>query len=207
MKVYLAGFDVFKPDAASIFASLCSEAIRLQLVPLAPIDGDMPSAVSGVQMAKHIFASNVAKLSEADGLIANLAPFRGHEPDSGTVFEVGFAIARGIPVIGYGVPAGSYADRLHAAKPCTRCEAGVLREQHSGWLVEDFGLPLNLMLSCSIEFRDTAVEALQQMAEQKRLRATRPFETMSNKQNSRSSPSHHPLRYLNATTADLTNSP
>ena len=57
-------------------------------------------------MAEHIFTSNVAKLSEADGVIANLAPFRGHEPDSGTVFEVGYAIARGIPVIGYGVPAG-----------------------------------------------------------------------------------------------------
>ena len=116
-------------------------------------------------MAEHIFTSNVAKLSEADGVIANLAPFRGHEPDSGTVFEVGYAIARGIPVIRYGVPAGSYADRLHAATPCTRCEAGIFREQHSGWLVEDFGLPLNLMLSCSIEFRDTAAEALQQLAQ------------------------------------------
>lgn len=176
MKVYLAGFDVFKPDAASVFASLCSEAIRLQLVPLAPIDGDLPVAMHGVQLARHIFISNVAKLSEADGVIANLAPFRGHEPDSGTVFEVGYAIARGIPVVGYGVPAGSYADRLHAATPCTRCEAGVLREQHSGWLVEDFGLPLNLMLSCSIEFRKTAAEALQHLAEQNRLNARGPLE-------------------------------
>ena len=177
MKVYLAGFDVFKPDAASVFASLCSEAIRLQLIPLSPIDGDLPVAVRGVQLARHIFTSNVAKLSEADGVIANLAPFRGHEPDSGTVFEVGFAIARGIPVIGYGVPAGSYADRLHAAMPCTRCEAGLLREQHSGWLVEDFGLPLNLMLACSIEFRATAAEALQQLAEQRCLNAKRLNET------------------------------
>ena len=51
MKVYLAGFDVFKPNAASVFASLCSEAVRLQLIPLAPIDGDLPPAVKGVQLA------------------------------------------------------------------------------------------------------------------------------------------------------------
>ena len=166
MKVYLAGFDVFKPDSANVFAMLCAEAIRLQLIPLAPIDCDLPPAMQGAQLARHIFTSNVAKLSEADGVIANLASFRGHEPDSGTVFEVGFAIARGIPVVGYGVPAGSYADRLHSAIPCTRCDVGVLRERHSGWLVEDFGLPLNLMLSCSIEFRETAMEALQQLAKQ-----------------------------------------
>ena len=189
MKVYLAGFDVFKPDAASVFASLCSEAVRLQLIPLAPIDGELPPAVNGAQLARHIFTSNVAKLSEADGVIANLAPFRGHEPDSGTVFEVGYAIARGIPVIGYGVPAGSYADRLHAATPCTRCEAGILREQYSGWLVEDFGLPLNLMLSCSIEFRETAAEALQQLAERKHLRAVRSFEGPLSNQDWRSTPS------------------
>jgi nucleoside 2-deoxyribosyltransferase len=79
---------------------LCNEAIRLHLVPLAPIDNNLPPAMQGVQLAKHIFTSNVAKLSEADGVIANFAPFRGHEPDSGTVFEVGFAIARGIPVVG-----------------------------------------------------------------------------------------------------------
>ncbi|MGJ7582814.1 nucleoside 2-deoxyribosyltransferase [Variovorax sp. RHLX14] len=177
MKVYLAGFDVFKPDAASVFASLCSEAVRLQLIPLTPIDGDLPPDAKGMQLARHIFTSNVAKLSEADGVIANLAPFRGQEPDSGTVFEVGFAIARGIPIIGYGVPAGSYADRLHAAMPCTRCEAGLLRERHSGWLVEDFGLPLNLMLACSIKFRATAAEALQQLAEQRCLNAKRLHET------------------------------
>ena len=168
MKIYLAGFDVFKPDAVSVFASLCTEAIRLQLVPLAPIDSQPLPAVQGEQLARHIFMSNVAKLSEAEGVIANLAPFRGHEPDSGTVFEVGYAIARGIPVIGYGVPSGSYADRLHAATPYMRCDAGLLREKHSGWLVEDFGLPLNLMLSCSIEFRETAVEALQHLAGYKR---------------------------------------
>lgn len=128
MKVYLAGFDVFKPDAASVFALLCSEAIRLQLIPLAPLDSEPLPAVQGEQLARIIFTSNVAKLSEVDGVIANLAPFRGHEPDSGTVFEVGYVIARGIPVIGYGVPTGSYADRLHAETPCTRCDAGILRK-------------------------------------------------------------------------------
>ncbi|RYE65273.1 MAG: nucleoside 2-deoxyribosyltransferase [Oxalobacteraceae bacterium] len=164
MKVYLAGFDVFKPNAAEVFASLCEDAKRLHLVPIAPLDGELPALRDGVAVARHIFGSNVAKLADADALIANLAPFRGHEPDSGTVFEVGYAIARGIPVVGYGVPAGSYADRIHSAIPCARCDAGILREKDSGWLVEDFGLPLNLMLACSIELRSTALDALMALA-------------------------------------------
>lgn len=49
-------------------------------------------------------AANIARLDSADGVIANLRDFRGTEPDAGTVFEVGYAHARGIPVIGYGVP-------------------------------------------------------------------------------------------------------
>ncbi|WP_416367503.1 nucleoside 2-deoxyribosyltransferase [Variovorax paradoxus] len=35
-------------------------------------------------------------------MIANLEPFRGAEPDFGTVFEVGGATALGLPVVAYG---------------------------------------------------------------------------------------------------------
>ncbi|MNL51478.1 hypothetical protein D3C87_1745800 [compost metagenome] len=37
--------------------------------------------------------------------------------------------------------------------------AGVLRDM-GGMAIEDFGLPLNLMLACSVDFADSAEEAL-----------------------------------------------
>lgn len=77
--------------------------------------------------------------------MANLNPFRGAEPDSGTVFEVGYAIALGKPVWGYLDDARPIALRTaHTAHP-----DGRLLDEH-GQQVEDFGLPLNLMLACSI---------------------------------------------------------
>lgn len=167
MKVYLAGFDVFKPNAASVFDALCSEARELGLTPLAPVDCDpAPAGATPSEVAQHIYQCNLAKQQEADAVIANLAPFRGLEPDSGTVFEVGFAIARGIPVVGYGLPAATYADRVEAAAVtgCERDADGHLRETVSGMLVEDFGLPINLMLACSARWRSSASEALRALA-------------------------------------------
>ncbi len=48
-----------------------------------------------------IFAGNCKLIDEADIVIANLNPFRGKEPDSGTCFEVGYAYAKGKTVYGY----------------------------------------------------------------------------------------------------------
>ena len=51
--------------------------------------------------AEGIYRANIGLIAEADALLANLNPFRGTEPDSGTVFEIGYAIALGKRVVGY----------------------------------------------------------------------------------------------------------
>jgi nucleoside 2-deoxyribosyltransferase len=75
---------------------------------------------------------------KADGVIANLTPFRGSEPDSGTVTECAIAYAWGKPVIGYfsgpALPVPKDAD----------ADGRVLAEG-GGW-IEQFGLSHNLML-------------------------------------------------------------
>ena len=76
-------------------------------------------------------------------MLANLEFFRGPEPDSGTCFEVGYAIALGKPVIGYVPESGSFADRIRARHP-QAVGAGLV--DAAGWQLEEFGLPLNLML-------------------------------------------------------------
>lgn len=155
-RVYLAGPDVFRPDAAQHFALLAAVCERLGLQSLIPFDESITPSTS----PHTIYANNMAMLRAADGVVANLVPFRGAEPDSGTVFEVGVAIALGLPVVSYGQPVGDYAEWVQGAH---RDEAGVLRDA-SGAAIEDFGLPLNLMLAHSVKTAQSAEEALQLVA-------------------------------------------
>lgn len=161
--VYLAGPDVFRRDAKQHFAVLKAACNKLGLDPLAPSDGLVPVWVPEAEMPQRIYDINMRLLKQAAGVIANLAPFRGIEPDSGTVFEVGVAVARGVPVVAYGIPPGSYADRVMAGMRTSRGNDGALRDA-DGLIVEDLGLPTNLMLARSVTFADSAEEALQQIS-------------------------------------------
>ena len=170
-RIYLAGPDVFLPDAAQIFRQLKATCERLGLVGVEPSDGGLGQHFDGSDddRAQRIYDGNIALLRGAEGVVANLVAFRGHEPDPGTVFEVGFAVALGKPVVGYGVAAGSYAQRISAAISCRPDAAGILREAASGVMVEGLGQRLNLMLTRSTELAPSAEAALARLAA--RLRA------------------------------------
>ena len=55
-------------------------------------------------------------------------------------------MARGKPVIGYVPEAGSFAERIRRRHPQL---AGPGASDAAGWELEEFGLPLNLMLGVS----------------------------------------------------------
>ena len=167
-RIYLAGPDVFRPDAAAVFSQLKALCTQLGCVGLEPSDGGIATGFQGsdAELAQRIYDGNIALIREADGVLANLMDFRGLEPDSGTVFEVGYAVALGKPVAAYGVPAGSYAQRVSATTPCAADAAGVLREQASGLMVEGLGQPLNLMLARSAAIEVSAEAALRRLAQQ-----------------------------------------
>jgi nucleoside 2-deoxyribosyltransferase len=167
-RIYLAGPDVFFRDSAAIFRALADSCERLGLVALPPSDGGLSDGFTGddATLARRIYEGNIALIRQADGVIANLMNFRGQEPDSGTVFEVGFAAALGKPVVIYGLPPGRYADRIGAMAACERDAAGVLREQANGWMVEELGQRLNLMLTQSTHTEATAEAALRRLADQ-----------------------------------------
>ncbi len=139
-KAYLAGPDVFRPDVlrwAEDARALCAARGVEALIPL---DGDAHTPAG-------IYAQNIALIRAADVVLANLNPFRGAEPDSGTCFEVGFALALGKPVIGYVDGPGSLVERVarwQGQTPATRDGRPVDRD---GFAIEDFGLPANLMLA------------------------------------------------------------
>lgn len=137
-RVYIAGPDVFFPDIADRAAAQKALCVSLGLEALHPVDQPTLTAC-------HIYENNVALIHCADGVVANLNPFRGAEVDSGTAFEVGYATALGKPVVGYVSAAGDLRARVSAWGPVTRGEDGLWRDA-AGCLVEDFGLPVNLML-------------------------------------------------------------
>ena len=95
--------------------------------------------------AAWIYRANVGLIERADCVLANLEPFRGSEPDSGTAFEVGYALALGKPVYAYLSDAGAYTERLARLAPEWLGEHP--GEDRDGWQLEGFGLPLNLMLA------------------------------------------------------------
>ncbi|MES2249227.1 MAG: nucleoside 2-deoxyribosyltransferase [Pseudomonadota bacterium] len=168
-RIYLAGPDVFHPNAQAIFAGLKAHCERLGLEALVPIDaghdnGPTGQPASREQAAQRIFESNIALLRQADGVAANLQPFRGLEPDSGTVFEVGFAVAKGLPVVAYGVPKTTYGARVCAALGCTRDASGAARDGARGMVVEEFDQRLNLMLARSIVILESDEAALEWLA-------------------------------------------
>ncbi|RZL61472.1 MAG: nucleoside 2-deoxyribosyltransferase [Variovorax sp.] len=165
-RVYLAGPDVFFRNSEAIFGRLmaCCNTLGIEGVP--PSDGGISADLrfSDEERAQRIYDGNIRLIREADGVVANLVPFRGHEPDSGTVFEVGYATALGKPVIAYGVAPGTYAERVCAALACDSDASGVIRERVSGVMVEGLGQRLNLMLTRSTRIAESAEAALASLA-------------------------------------------
>ncbi|AHG62405.1 nucleoside 2-deoxyribosyltransferase [Advenella mimigardefordensis] len=142
-KVYLAGFDVFRPDAVSYGQWLKALCVQHGFAGLYPLDNAAPEGLSGAALADWIYRANIALIEQADCVMANLNPFRGLEPDSGTVFEVGYAVAKGKPVWVYTEQTAS----LVAQAGVQTQDGRVVDAQ--GYTVEDFGMNLNLMIACS----------------------------------------------------------
>jgi nucleoside 2-deoxyribosyltransferase len=142
--VYLAGFDVFRPDAQAYGMQLKALCALHGFEGLFPLDNAAPPGLSGRALAHWIYEANLGLIARADLVMANLNDFRGQEPDSGTAFEVGYASARGKPVWAY------TDDGRPLVEQCASRRGGDGSALDAGgMLVEDFGLPRNLMLACA----------------------------------------------------------
>src|ERR1044071_2798926 len=113
MKLYLAGPDVFLPDAAEVGKGKQELCTRHGFVGLFPLDNEIREPREA-PLSRMIFEGNVAMLDEADIVLANLTPYRGVSADVGTVFEIGYGYARGKKVFGYSNSRTSYIDRIVA---------------------------------------------------------------------------------------------
>lgn len=160
LSLYLAGFDVFRADSIAHGLALQQLCQQHGFIGHYPTDPSPPRGLTGQALAHWILQSNLSAIRQADLVMANLNPFRGLEPDSGTAFEVGFAHALGKPVWAYVDDDRPLPQRVpHQLSPDGH------RIDAQGYQVEDFGLPLNLMLACSVRLvRGDAAACLQAMA-------------------------------------------
>jgi nucleoside 2-deoxyribosyltransferase len=148
-QIYLAGPEVFLPDAREIGARkkmLCEE---FGFVGLYPLDNGL-AAAPGETADEKIYAANLALMREADAGVFNLSPFRGVNADPGTAFELGFFGALGKPVFAYTNAAAPLFDRVAASHGVHGAPGGDFCDA-SGLLIENFGNADNLMLDGALK--------------------------------------------------------
>lgn len=140
-RIYLAGPTVFQADADDAGARLVALCEQHGCVGLYPLD----FALDGDMTARTIQAACLRELRSAQGVVADLSPFRGPHADDGTAFELGFAHALGLPIWAYTTDSRPLIERI----PGTRAATGHVRDD-AGLLVENFGRAHNSMLSETI---------------------------------------------------------
>ena len=147
-RIYLAGPDVFLPNAKEIGAAKAAICCEAGLVGVFPLDGPpVPQGLDKATQARRIFEVCEGLMRDCDATIANMTPFRGVSIDSGTAYEVGFMRALGRPVFAYTNVVADLADR---ARWFRQAAPGLSDFDARDVEIEDFGLAENLMLEIAV---------------------------------------------------------
>ena len=133
---YLAGLDVFLPNAAAHAATKTEICRRFGVRGLRPLNGDAEAAAMGLEAWRTIYEKDVAMMEKSDIIIANLTPFAGASADAGTLIEVGWFLGKGKPIFGYSNTPETFETRMRQQLGPTHADLGI----------EGFHLPDNLMI-------------------------------------------------------------
>jgi len=146
-KLYLAGPDVFLPNATEIGHRKKDLCESFGFEGLYPLDQKNTRRFSDEREDAFIYRNNVAMIHDADAAIVNLTPFRGISCDVGTAFEVGLLTGLNKPVFAYTNDADTLRERMEQ-REMARLDhtTNIWRDPH-GLMVEDFGNVDNLMLT------------------------------------------------------------
>lgn len=149
VKIYFAGPNVFHPLVKEMEKKVEQLAEELQFTALIPGDSGIDwSNPNKKELAQQIFDINVEHLNNCDAVIANVTPFRGACVDDGTAWEIGYAFARKIPIVTYGTGPKTTGEIIEAVSGIDPAFEEPRRDSN-GFLIEEFGLQNNLMISCS----------------------------------------------------------
>jgi len=178
-KLYLAGPEVFLPEAlvyAEQQRTLCE---HYGFTPLHPVDNGptfgersvealarlydavklfrqeplrnlMALSSEDMRCAMKIYLGNIKHVRECDIVVANCNAFRGALVDDGTAYELGLGNGLGKPTYGYIAAALPAIQNVLKRYPCTLPATGVPIDQDGYLVVDDFGTAINLMLECGM---------------------------------------------------------
>src|ERR1700722_18263755 len=133
---YLAGPDVFLPNAVVHAARKVEICRRVGLRGLPPLDQDGAPAHKALDPWRTIYQRCMAMMERCDIIIANLTPFGGASADAGTLIEVGWFLGKGRPIFGYSNTPETFESRMRKQ----------LGPTHADLDIEGFHLPDNLMI-------------------------------------------------------------
>lgn len=143
-KIYTAGFDIFHRDGKTHMTAIHELCRKYGFEP-EPLGVPKPGQTSPLS-PEEIFRKDIGMLDDCDIVAANLNNFRGLEMDCGTAFELGYAYARGKRLYGY----------MGDIRPLAEKFGGT--EDENGYRIENFGLPVNLMIGCSVKIIEGSLE-------------------------------------------------
>lgn len=151
-RVYLAGPDVFLPDAIDWLERKKAICAGYALTGVSPLDAlaHEPAVWADLPQWRRIALRNEAHIRSCRAILANLTPFRGPSADVGTVYEVGFARGLGLKLFGYATVAAPFLDRTLASIDGGRQDSDGGWWDRDGLSVEQFGLFDNLMIEGAI---------------------------------------------------------
>jgi len=148
VKIYLAGPEVFHPEAEAVGRAKAALCARYGLEGLFPLDAAVSAeGLSAYEHGLAIYRADAAMMDACAAVIANLTPFRGPHADPGTAFELGYMRARGKPCFAYTAAPGVLKDRI-GPNPS---EGG---RDAAGYAIEDFAMADNLMLAGAVHATD-----------------------------------------------------
>ena len=152
-RIYLAGPGVFRPDALDYGEQLKQICAAEGLEGLFPMDNKIEAETKEAR-ARYIYQANVALIDHAHAVVADISPFRGPNMDPGTAWEIGYGIAKGLPVFAWSSDPSPLAKR-------TPGSGGDKPVDMNGWTIENFGHSENLMVACSsLSIKKSANEAI-----------------------------------------------
>jgi nucleoside 2-deoxyribosyltransferase len=151
-RIYLAGPDVFLPDATGWLERKKAVCAGYGVVGVSPLD-ELPAAPpewAGLPEWRRIGLCNEAHIRSCDAIVANLTPFRGPSADVGTVYEVGFARGIGLKLFGYATMTTPFLERTLLAVGGARQALDGSWRDGDDLTIESFGLFDNLMIEGGI---------------------------------------------------------
>ncbi len=171
MRIYLAGPDVFEPDAVAIGEKKKQICEKYGHEGVFPLDNVIEDFSLTRETGLRIGVANEALMDSCDVILANMTPWHGPGMDTGTAYEMGYMRAQGKPVLGYTEDLRPFSQRVIESfgdDAVTWTDDGP--KDPYGKTIESFGdLTDNLMMANAVEATGHKVagsfeEALAQLA-------------------------------------------